>query len=52
MHFEMKKLSRQVNNLVQDIKSVFRATNFKSDERSRTIEQEVLDLLDEPEAQR
>jgi hypothetical protein len=51
MHFEMKRLGHQVINTVQDIKGIFRSTNFKSDYGSRTIEQEMLNLLDEPKAQ-
>jgi hypothetical protein len=47
----MKKLGRQVNNIVRDVKGVRSAKNFKSDGFCRTIEQEVLNLLDEPKAQ-
>jgi hypothetical protein len=50
MHFEMKRLGRQANNLVRDIKGVCSAKKFNHDGFCRTIEQEVLDLIDEPEA--
>jgi hypothetical protein len=40
-----------VTNIVRDIKGVRSAKKFKHDDFCRTIEQEVLNLLDEPKAQ-